>query len=365
MCTRFFSSLSSPAKTLNQNSPFYSYLTNAFKLTETQALSISNRFSRAVALEKPQSVHNLLREYGLSETQIRSAVFVSPQILFANINKTLRPKLEFFQQLGLAAPDLGKFISKNSTLLTVSLERKLVPSVEILKKVLGNDWNGKDLILIMSRCNWVVRRDPQTGLLGNIAFLESCGIVSSQLSMLLKRQPWIFIMPEPQLRDIVSQVLGMGFSVDSRMLVHALYTISCLSSRTFRRKLDLFCSFGFSEDECMQMFRRAPGLLRTSEEKLKFGIDFFLNTVKFEKHMLVCRPTCLMNSMENRVIPRYKVLQVIKLKKLLNKEPSLNCVLNMTEDEFLDKFISRYRDDALELLFAYKGHLLYSSEEES
>ena len=115
----------------------------------------------------------------------------------------------------------------------------------------------------------------------------------------------------------------------------------------------------------MEMFRRAPTLFRASTDKLKFGIDFFMNTVKYDKSMLVRRPLCLISSTENRVIPRFNVLQVIKLKKLLDKEPSFYSVLYMTEEEFLDKFISRFRDDAEELLVAYKGHLLDSSDEES
>ena len=363
----FFSFFSSPAKTLNSNSPFFNYLTNSFKLTETEALSISNRFSGSwvASPEKPQSVHSLLREYGFSETQIRYTVRVSPRILFLNVKKILKPKIEFFKQLGLVDSDLGKFISHNSTLLTVSLERKLVPCVEILKKILVNDKNGEGLIRVINRCNAVVRRDPQTRLLRNVAFLQSCGIVGSQLSTLLKSQSWLFVTSESYLRELVSRALHMGFSVNSRMLVHALYTVSCLSSHTFRKKVDLFGNFGFSEQDCVEMFRRAPSLFRASEEKLKFGIDFFMNRVKYEKSILVRRPGCLISSMENCAIPRFKVLQVIKLKKLLDKEPSFYSVLYMTEEEFLDKFISRFRDDAEELLFAYKGHLLDFSEEPS
>ncbi|KAB2597293.1 hypothetical protein D8674_000213 [Pyrus ussuriensis x Pyrus communis] len=101
-----------------------------------------------------------------------------------------------------------------------------------------------------------VAKDPESRLLRNSAYMESCGIVGSQLSMLLKRQPWLFIVQESVLRCLVA-------------------------------KLNLLCDFGFSKDECMEMFRRTPGLLRTSEEKLKFGIDFFLNTIKFKKS--VCR----------------------------------------------------------------------------
>ncbi|CAL5365508.1 unnamed protein product [Camellia sinensis] len=215
----------------------------------------------------------------------------------------------------------------------------------------------------MRRCNWVTFREPRERLLSNVAFLESCGIVGSQLSVLLTRQPRLFVLSESKLRDLVLRVLDMGFSIESRMLVHALYTVSCMTGETFNRKLELFRSFGFSESECMEMFRRTPGLFRTSEDKLRVGIEFFLNDIKFERSVLVHRPNCLMHSMEERVIPRYRVLQVMKSKGLLKKMPSLIHVLNLTEEEFLAKFISKFRDDAEELLVAYKGHLLDSSEE--
>lgn len=361
-----FSSLSSPMKIPNPNgnSHITDYLISTFKYTKTQASSISNRFAWVTSPEKPQSVCSFLRELGFSDTHIRCAVRGSPQILFSNIDKTLRPKLGFFQQLGISGSDLASLISKNSTLLTVSLERKLVPCIEILKKILGNDENAKDLIRVLCKCNWVVRKDPESRLLGNIAFMESCGIVGTQLTMLLKRQPWLFIVQESVLRSLVSRVLEMGFSLNSRMLVHALYTVSCLRNETISRKLDLLCIFGFSEDECMEMFRRTPGLLRTSEEKLKLGIDFFLNTVKFKKSVLIHSPWILMFSMENRVIARYRVLEVIKSKRLLKRDPTFYAALVLTEDEFLVKFISRFRDDAEVLLVTYKAHLLDSTQEE-
>ena len=149
------------------------------------------------------------------------------------------------------------------------------------------------------------------------------------------------------------------------MLVHGLYTVSCSWNGTISRKLDLLCGFGFSEDECMDMFRRMPGLLATSEEKLKFGIDFFLNTVKFKKSVLIHTPWIFMYSMENRVSARYRVLEVIKSKRLLKRDLSFYDALILPEDEFLDKFISRFSGDAVELLVTYKAHLLDSTEEDS
>ncbi|KAI8536123.1 hypothetical protein RHMOL_Rhmol10G0231900 [Rhododendron molle] len=101
-------------------------------------------------------------------------------------------------------------------------------------------------------------------------------------------------------------------------------------------------------------------LLKASECKLKLGMEFFLYDIKLERSALVSWPTCLMYSIGERILPRYRVLQVLKCNALLNKEPSLLNALKFSEEKFLEKFISRFRDDEEELLVAYKGNPLDS-----
>ncbi|XP_022774093.1 uncharacterized protein LOC111316395 [Durio zibethinus] len=308
-----------------------------------------------------QSVANFFRSLGFSNAQIASAVRVTPQILFADVEMKLRPKIKLFQDLGLVETHLGKFFSRNSTLLTCSLDKKLIPSIRFFKKILGN--SNEDLFKVFNRCNGFIARDDILKLSTNIEYLESCGIVGSQLSKLLTRQPRIFRMRESALRDLVARVVDMGFSTDSRMLVHAIHTLSCLSEQTFKKKCELLKTFGFSDNDCLVMFRRTPGVFRVSEEKMKLGIEFFLNVAKFDKNVLVSRPIFLMSSLEDRVIPRYQVLQIIKSKKLLKTDRSFLYILEYTENKFLE-FISRFPDDVEELLMAYKAHLLHTSSEE-
>ncbi|KAK6238066.1 hypothetical protein QUC31_003535 [Theobroma cacao] len=353
---------SSSSSTSVSNSPLLNYLVKNLDFTETQALSIANRYPNVKSFEKAQAVANFFRNVGFSNAEIAASVRNAPQILFANVETKLRPKIKFFQDLGFVGPHLGKFLSGNSALLACSLDKKLIPSFQIVKKVLGNNDN-KDLIKVFNRSSGFIARDCILKLSRNIGYLESCGIVGSQLSKLLKRQPRIFRMRESALRDLVSRVLDMGFSTDSRMLVYAIHTMNCLSEQTFKKKWELLQSFGFSENERVDMFRKAPGLLRTSEEKMKLGIAFFTIVAKFDKNVLVSRPRLLMNSLEDRVIPRYRVLQIIKSKKKLKKELSFLNILDYTENEFL-KFISRFTDNVEELLIAYKAHLLHTSEEE-
>ncbi|KAF7129842.1 hypothetical protein RHSIM_Rhsim10G0152400 [Rhododendron simsii] len=359
-----FSSVSahSPSvPTPTSNPSLSNFLIKTLAISEPQAVSISNRFSSRKSLEKPYSVVQFLKQLGFSDAHIRSSVQSRPEILFSDVDKTLKPKLQFFLDLGLTGPDLGNFISIHSHVLLDSLERTLIPCVDIIKNTLVNDKNNQDLIRVLQKTyrGWVFSK-PVSRLKCNITFLESCGIVGPQLSDLLKRHPRLFFISETALKDLVSRVLDMGFSVDSRMLVHAVDTVGSISGETFSRKIELLRSFGFLEEERMDMLRRAPRLLTISEDKLKFKIDFFLNDFKLNRCALVSWPTCLTYSIEKRIIPRYRVLQVIMSKGLLQKEPSFKHVLILSEEKFLGKFISRFPDDAVDLLEIYKGDLLDS-----
>ncbi|CAK9324268.1 unnamed protein product [Citrullus colocynthis] len=351
----YFFSSSSQTQASASNGVVIQYLIDTFQLSPARAVSIMSTRRGLQSTEKPQSVYRYLSELGFSDAHIKSAIRITPQIAFSSIEKTLKPKIEFFQNLGLVGSDLGKFISRHSGLLTVSLEKKLVPSVEILKNVFHKDICNNDILLVMQRCSYAIMRSPCKRLSVNINYLQSCGIVDSQLSMLLKRQPGLFCNRESRVKDIVSMVVETGFSTNTKMFVHGLHAISSVSNATFNKKVELICSFGITEKECMRMFTSAPVLVRTSIGKLKLGLEFFMNEAKVGKSDIVRNPACLMHAMQGRVLPRYRVLQIVKLKRLKKKHPKLIATLGMSDEDFLDKFVCKFPDNMKELLVAFRG----------
>ncbi|KAE8649160.1 transcription termination factor MTERF5, chloroplastic-like [Cucumis sativus] len=289
--------------------------------------------------EKPRSVYKYLSDLGLSDTQIKSAVRITPQIAFSSIEKTLKPKIEFLQNLGFVGSDLN-----------------IDANVEILKNVLPKGTCNDDLPKVLRRCSDVLTRSPYKVLSVNINYLRSCGIVDYQLSTLLKRQPALFIMHESRLKDFVSMAVKAGFSPNGTMFIHGLHSISSISNATYKKKVKLICSFGITEKECMRMFNSAPVLMRTSVGKLEVGLEFFMNEAKVSKSDIVRNPFCLMHAMHGRVLPRYRVLEVLKSKRLTKKLPKLIDSLWMPDEDFLDKFVRRFPDNMNDLFEAFRGN---------
>lgn len=52
-----------------------------------------------------------LRNHGFTDTQISKIVKASPQVLSANTQKTLLPKIEFLSSIGISGTDIPAVIS--------------------------------------------------------------------------------------------------------------------------------------------------------------------------------------------------------------------------------------------------------------
>ncbi|KAI3462022.1 hypothetical protein Pfo_018685 [Paulownia fortunei] len=343
------------------------YLTDSLKFPKSKAIAVSSRFPSISSFEKPEAVVRFFKALGFSDTQVQSSVKRQPTILFADVEKTLKPKVAFYQELGLCGPRLGMVLSRNPTLLTSSLDKKLKPSIVVIKKVLELDGsenrndNINDLLFrILLRNIWRIGKDSR--LSSNITYLRSCGVVGSQLIMLLKSELRLFSMREAELKNLVSRATEMGFVMGSRMLVYGILALYSNSAETINRKFELLQSFGFSRDEWDEMFVKSPSLLKTSEAKLRLGIEFFLHTLMLDKSVLVGSPVLLGFSVEKRIIPRYKIFEMIKSRNLFEKEPSFITVLLLPDKKFVDEYIWRFGDDAKELQVAYKNYLLESSK---
>ncbi|XP_073143551.1 transcription termination factor MTERF8, chloroplastic-like [Henckelia pumila] len=340
----------------------FKFLIDSLKCRKQKALTSTNHLTHVKSTKKPQAAVHFLRSHGFSDTQIRSLLYIHPKLLLFDVERILKPKLVYFQELGVPSPHLAKFISRNPLLLASSLDKKLKPGIELIKKILelNRPDNSKcnindELFHILSRYSFAIW-DKST-LLSNIKYLESCGIVGSQLISLLKNDPRLFSVSETKLKALISRVTELGFAMGSRMLVYGVLACYGNTTETLNKKYNLFQSFGFTECECKEMLVKSPILFKSSEARLRRGMEFFLNTLKLDKSVIFGSPYFLMCSMEKRILPRYRVVQVAKSKRLVERLPSITSILRWTDKKFMEKFVLRFEDDAKELMLAFEGHL--------
>ncbi|KAJ4964295.1 hypothetical protein NE237_024234 [Protea cynaroides] len=137
----------------------------------------------------------------------------------------------------------------------------------------------------------------------------------------------------------------------------ALVGFSSLNKSTWKHKLEVYGSWGLSEDETILAFRKYPWCMLLSEKKIRGQMDFFVNKMGWELAVIVRSPQILGFSLEKRVIPRCSVLRVLQLKGLVEKDHSIATVLTKSDELFLEKFVTKYEKEVPQLLDVYKGKI--------
>ncbi|ONK55094.1 uncharacterized protein A4U43_UnF7660 [Asparagus officinalis] len=158
----------------------------------------------------------------------------------------------------------------------------------------------------------------------------------------------------------VESIKKFGFDPLARQFVLGVHVMSATSPLTWERKLDLYKSFGWSEEEIISAFTKHPNCMLISDKKIKQMIDFYVNKLHWASHVLLANPKLLCHGLESRVLPRCCVLSVLSSKGLIKRYPCvINGVLRLNENKFYNKYVSKYMDQVPEVLEAYKGNLQF------
>ncbi|KAK4722348.1 hypothetical protein R3W88_012581 [Solanum pinnatisectum] len=117
------------------------------------------------------------------------------------------------------------------------------------------------------------------------------------------------------------------------------------------RKIGIFKSFGWSDDDILHMFRKLPYCLSLSEVRIQKALNLFMKELGVKSVYLVSYPTLLMHSLEKRVVPRMQVLKILDEKKLKRRELILYTVVRLTESKFMEYFVLPYKDKIFHIEF--------------
>ncbi|GKV31544.1 hypothetical protein SLEP1_g40223 [Rubroshorea leprosula] len=119
------------------------------------------------------------------------------------------------------------------------------------------------------------------------------------------------------------------------------------------RKFNLYREWGWSNEQALLIFVKFPYCMIFSESKITAIMDFLVNKMGFSSSYIAERPALLTYSLKKRITPRCSVLQVLLSKVLVKDGFSVFSVASITEDKFLQKYVTCYKDESPQLMKLY------------
>ncbi|KAI3430125.1 uncharacterized protein J3R85_008270, partial [Psidium guajava] len=338
-----FSSTSSKSESFTA-----SYLVDSCGLSPESALSAS-KFVKFETPSGPDRVIGVFKNRGFTPTQISNIVGRFPALLSADPDKTLLPKINFLCSRGMSDLGLAKLVVAVPKILGRSLEQHLVPTFHYISNLLQSD---EKAIAAITRAPRILYEDPQALLVPEITTLRSAGVPEANIRHLVLYHGQIFWFRSLRFDETMNRVKAMGFDPSKLSFVVALYVIMSMGEEMWRRKISVYGKWGWSEEVVMLAFRKYPLCMALSESKITAAMDFFVNVVGLDSLVISQRPLAITYSFRKRIVPRGSVFRVL-LSKGLIKPCSLLSLLTVSEEKFLEKFVTTYLGEAPHLLALY------------
>ncbi|GMY27689.1 transcription termination factor MTERF15, mitochondrial-like [Fagus crenata] len=340
--------------TLNQHSFTVSYLINQCGFSPESAQSVSKKVNFETP-EKADLAIIFFKNHGFSQSQISSIIRGYPPVLLSKLQTNLLPKLEFFQSNGFTSSDIATVLSRHPEILKRSLKNHVIPSFVFFKNLLGTNENT---IIAIKRFSGILTVKLDTCVVPNVNLLREIGVPESSILSVLKNWPRLITTSAPRFKEIVEEVKEMGFNPLKLNFVLAVLAMWGMNKSIWERRVNAYKRWGLSEEEILVAFRKSPWCIMASEDKIMQVMDFFVNKMGFEASLIVKRPDLINHSLEKRLIPRASVIEVLLSKGLVvKKNIYLPTVFLFSENLFLQKFVTPYKQEANELLKLYNERL--------
>ncbi|XP_059651032.1 uncharacterized protein LOC132298649 [Cornus florida] len=293
------SSLKSISTSTNQHSFTVNYLVNSCGLSPETAISASKEVNFKT-LDKPDSFLNFFKNHDFSKTKISALIRVRPKLLLSDPKKTLLPKFEFFYSIGISSTELAKVLSISPIVLTRSLENQIIPSFNLLKNLFQSD---DKFVTAFKRFPDILGSDHSA--FPNIEILRQHGVPESNILYLLTYHPRSLAMKHDRFNELVEDVKKMGFNPSSFQFVLAVQALISMSKSTWKRKMEVYEKWGWSEEETMSAFRRTPGCMTVSEEMIMAKLNFYVNTMGWESSLIARRSELMTMSLESSFLKKF------------------------------------------------------------
>ncbi|KAF5460030.1 hypothetical protein F2P56_019930 [Juglans regia] len=325
--------ISEPPNSTDPKSLTVSFLRNSCGLSLELATLASKKLN-IENIENPNSVLNLLRTHGLTQNHIIHLISSRPLLLSADLGNTPKPNMELFKSLWFSGANLAKMLTK----YPIVLDSDAYTAVDFFRAHGFSDMQIKTLIM-----KYQHRYSD-----------KPWGSPDMILKLMYIRATSLLICSN-RIREIVSEVMKLGFDPNYLKFVLAIKSMTRNSKTLLEQKVEDLRSFGLSDDEICLAFKRQPLCMGLSEKKIKKMMGFFVNKLKMKPSRISKSPILLLLSLEKRIIPRCSVLLLLMLEGLIKEDTSIVYIVKMAEKNFVKRFVSKYQNEVPDVRAHTKG----------
>ncbi|URD96389.1 mTERF family protein [Musa troglodytarum] len=270
----------SAASVAPQSSLMAEYLVSSCGFDPDEAAKASKLLGRIQSRHQPDSVLGLFRSYGFDNTQVKKVISANPRWLLLDVEKTLAPKFRALQDLGFSCSDITHLVRSNAVISHGS--QTILSKIQLWQRLLGSN---DSLVKLCKRNRWFLGHSIEKRIQPNIEILRDCGITDQKLSMILRYRPLLITLKAETLKALISRVEGLGVARTSGMFLLTLSMLQTISEKNFKAHMEFFKGFGWSEDDFLAAFRKAPTLVGFSLKSLQRKMEFLEPTKKKKKTM--------------------------------------------------------------------------------
>ena len=328
-----------------------SFLVNSCGLSLERAKRVSQSVNFETS-ERPNLVLNLLKNHGFTNAQISKVVKAGPNFLLSDPEKTLLPKFEFLGSMGLSDSECANIISGCPSVLGRSIKNHLMPLYDFFKSIVVRD---EKVVKTFKLARRGLSQDVQKNLAPNLAILREIGVPQSSICVLLSCLPSTAFLRHAKFDEIVKEVTNLGFNPKKSTFIHAIHVIASLRKVNWEHRFEVYQRWGWSKDQILLAFKKHPGCMCLSEERITKAMDFLVNRMGWPSEYISRNPTVLLFSLEKRTIPRCSVFQILLSKGLVKKDSALFTILRPKEEDFLENYVTKFQQNIPQLLEVYQG----------
>ncbi|VAH07227.1 transcription termination factor MTERF5, chloroplastic-like [Triticum urartu] len=329
-----------------------SYLISCGLSPAAAGAATTSQHLRIRSTDKADAVRALLKLYGFADADIVRTLRSAPVLLVVDPERVLRPKLDFFASLGFETHKLAT----EPLLLARSLDKHLVPAIQFLRGIIGSD---DDLRRAFHRVPRGLAVDLDNNMRPAVEALRRGGLAEADISKLLVIRLGVLLSSRDRISEIFEELKAMGMSVLDPRFLYCFRAMSGVKRDSWLRKMAFYQSFGLSEGELLQAFKKQPTIFLFADESINKKVRFLLDELKLGISDVIARPVVLGYSLEKCILPRCAVLSVLMREGRIRRDIKLLQALLGSSRNFETRYVLRHADDVPDVVKAYQGKIKF------